>query len=142
MVLIHFNLKNPIMVGSKKHDNVQFYTEVVEASEQVDASRRSMYDPDEMDQEQRERQLRKRLNEAFKDFCKKVENTMNKAGSKKEVRGGSEEKKKTKRLRRGIGRRSDEDLRRAQGGEATKTATGTRRRGDEALRMLHPSLSS
>eukprot|EP00518_Triparma_eleuthera_P015994 CAMPEP_0197547062 /NCGR_PEP_ID=MMETSP1320-20131121/1493_1 /TAXON_ID=91990 /ORGANISM="Bolidomonas sp., Strain RCC2347" /LENGTH=1081 /DNA_ID=CAMNT_0043106757 /DNA_START=39 /DNA_END=3281 /DNA_ORIENTATION=+ len=84
MVLIHFNLKNPIMVGQKKHANVQFYTEVVEASEQVDTSRRSMYDPDEMDQEQRERQLRKRLNEAFKDFCKKVENTMNKAGSKKE----------------------------------------------------------
>ena len=60
MVLIHLNLRNPIMVGSKKHENVQFYTEVVEASEQVDANRRSMYDPDEMDQEQRERQLRKR----------------------------------------------------------------------------------
>jgi nucleosome binding factor SPN SPT16 subunit len=32
-----------------------------------------MYDPDEMDDEQRERQLRKRLNQAFKDFCKKVD---------------------------------------------------------------------
>ena len=60
MVIVHFNLKNPIMIGSKKHENVQFYTEVVEASEQVDGNRRSMYDPDEMDQEQRERQLRKR----------------------------------------------------------------------------------
>ena len=80
MVLIHFNLKNPIMVGNKKHENVQFFTEVVEASEQVDGNRRSMYDPDEMDQEQRERQLRKKLNEAFKEFCKKVEHTAKSCG--------------------------------------------------------------
>jgi len=72
------------MIGSKKHDNVQFYTEVVEASEQVDGNRRSMYDPDEMDQEQRERQLRKRLNEAFQGFCKKVELVSGKYGNKKE----------------------------------------------------------
>jgi nucleosome binding factor SPN SPT16 subunit len=37
-----------------------------------------MYDPDEMDDEQRERQLRKKLNEAFKDFCRKVENVARK----------------------------------------------------------------
>ncbi|GMH75505.1 hypothetical protein TrLO_g8991 [Triparma laevis f. longispina] len=84
MVIVHFNLKNPIMIGSKKHENVQFYTEVVEASEQVDGNRRSMYDPDEMDQEQRERQLRKRLNEAFQGFCKKVELVSGKYGNKKE----------------------------------------------------------
>lgn len=73
MVLVHFHLKNPIMVGKKKHLDVQFFTEVVEASQAVDNGRRSMYDPDEMDDEQRERQLRKRLNSAFKDFCKKVD---------------------------------------------------------------------
>jgi len=73
MVLVHFNLKNPIMIGRKKHDNVQFYTEVIDSSEQVDGSRRSMYDPDEFDEENRQLQLRKRLNEAFKVFCKKVE---------------------------------------------------------------------
>lgn len=73
MVLIHFHLKNPIMIGKKKHSDVQFFTEVVEASQAVDNSRRSMYDPDEMDDEQRERQLRKRLNQAFKEFCKKVD---------------------------------------------------------------------
>ena len=43
-----------------------------------------MYDPDEMDQEQRERQLRKRLNEAFQGFCKKVEIVSGKYGNKKE----------------------------------------------------------
>lgn len=73
MVLVHFHLKNPIMIGKKKHVDVQFFTEVVEASQAVDNGRRSMYDPDEMDDEQRERQLRKRLNQAFKDFCKKVD---------------------------------------------------------------------
>ncbi|GMI35190.1 hypothetical protein TeGR_g3113, partial [Tetraparma gracilis] len=81
MVLVHFNLKNPIMIGKKKQENVQFFTEVVEASEQVDGNKRSMYDPDEMDDEQRQRQLRKKLNEAFKEFCKKVETVSKRFGN-------------------------------------------------------------
>merc|ERR1712159_661800 len=48
-------------------------TEVVDASVALDSARRSMYDPDELDEEQRERQLRKKLNEMFKEFCKKME---------------------------------------------------------------------
>ena len=80
MVLVHFHLKNPIMIGKKKHSDVQFFTEVIDASQAVDNSRRSMYDPDEMDDEQRERQLRKRLNSAFKDFCKKVDAVAKKNG--------------------------------------------------------------
>lgn len=80
MVLIHFHLKNPIMVGKKKHRDVQFFTEVIDASQAVDNSRRSMYDPDEMDDEHRERQLRKRLNQAFKEFCKKVDSVAKKNG--------------------------------------------------------------
>lgn len=80
MVLIHFHLKNPIMIGKKKHSDVQFFTEVIDASQAVDNSRRSMYDPDEMDDEQRERQLRKRLNQAFKEFCKKVDAVAKKNG--------------------------------------------------------------
>eukprot|EP01082_Thalassiosira_pseudonana_P010309 g9274.t1 g9274 contig36:246525-250335(+) len=80
MVLIHFHLKNPIMVGKKKQQDIQFFTEVVDASQAVDAGKRSMYDPDEMDDEQRERQLRKRLNEAFKEFCRKVESVARKNG--------------------------------------------------------------
>ena len=73
MVLIHFYLKNPVLVGRKKSQNVQFLTEVVDASVALDSARRSMYDPDELDEEQRERQLRKKLNEMFKEFCKKME---------------------------------------------------------------------
>eukprot|EP00548_Thalassiothrix_antarctica_P007330 CAMPEP_0194136608 /NCGR_PEP_ID=MMETSP0152-20130528/6618_1 /TAXON_ID=1049557 /ORGANISM="Thalassiothrix antarctica, Strain L6-D1" /LENGTH=1170 /DNA_ID=CAMNT_0038833343 /DNA_START=378 /DNA_END=3890 /DNA_ORIENTATION=- len=80
MVLIHFHLKNPIMVGKKRQKDVQFFTEVVDASQTVDNNKRSMYDPDEMDDEQRERQLRKKLNAAFRDFCKKVDAVAKKNG--------------------------------------------------------------
>jgi len=80
MVLIHFHLRNPIMLGKKRQKDIQVFTEVVDASLQVDAGRRSMYDPDEMDDEQRERQLRKKLNQAFKEFCRKVESTAKKNG--------------------------------------------------------------
>ena len=73
MVLIHFNLREFIMIGKKKHKDIQFYTEVVDASQNLDGARRSNYDPDEIDEEQREREMRKKLNMAFKDFCKKVE---------------------------------------------------------------------
>lgn len=77
MVLLHFHLKNPIMVGKKKCSDVQFLTEVVQASLNLDGARRSAYDPDELEEEQREREMRKRLNIAFKDFCKKVERVAN-----------------------------------------------------------------
>ena len=80
MVLIHFHLKNPIMIGKKKQTNLQVFTEVIDASQAVDAGRRNMYDPEEMDDEQRERQLRKKLNEAFKEFCRKVERVASKNG--------------------------------------------------------------
>lgn len=73
IVLVHFHLKDPIMIGKRKQKDVQFYTEVIDASENLDQSRRSSYDPDELDSEQRERELRRRLNAAFKEFCQKVE---------------------------------------------------------------------
>jgi nucleosome binding factor SPN SPT16 subunit len=73
MVLVHFHLKNPIMVGKKKQENIQFLTEVVDSSLSLDASKRSAYDPDEIDEEQREREMRRRLNGAFKEFCLKLE---------------------------------------------------------------------
>eukprot|EP00605_Chrysophyceae_sp_TOSAG23-4_P002193 GSChrysophyteH1.ASY1.ANO1.2423.1 assembled CDS len=73
MVVIHFHLKDFIMIGKKKHQDVTFYTEVIDTSVSLDASKRSSYDPDELDEEQREREMRRRLNLAFKDFCMKLE---------------------------------------------------------------------
>ena len=34
--LVHFNLRDPIMVGKKKATDVQFYTEVMEAVQTLD----------------------------------------------------------------------------------------------------------
>jgi nucleosome binding factor SPN SPT16 subunit len=73
MVLIHFHLKDFIMIGKKKQKDVQFYTEVIDASLNLDGPRRSAYDPDELDEEQREREMRKKLNLMFKEFCLKLE---------------------------------------------------------------------
>jgi len=72
IVLIHFNLKHPVLINRKKHSNVQFYTEVVEKSEALKKKKRSMYDPDEIDEEQRERKLKRKLNDLFKKFQLKV----------------------------------------------------------------------
>ena len=73
MVLVHFHLKDFIMIGKKKQKDVQWYAEVVDASINMEGSKRYSYDPDELDEEQREREMRKRLNTAFKEFCQKVE---------------------------------------------------------------------
>jgi nucleosome binding factor SPN SPT16 subunit len=80
IVCIHFHLKNFIMIGKKKHKDITFYTEVLEASQNLDGRNRSMYDPDELDEEQRERALKKRLNQMFKDFSGKVEKVAEREG--------------------------------------------------------------
>eukprot|EP00935_MAST-01C_sp_MAST-1C-sp1_P000632 g632.t1 len=74
IVCIHFHLKNFIMIGKKKHKNLTFFTE------NLDGRNRSMYDPDELDEEQRERALKKRLNQMFKDFSSKVEKVAEREG--------------------------------------------------------------
>ena len=50
-----------LQVGKKKTQDVQFYTEVMEVNQAIDAGRRSMYDPDELEEEQRERETRNRV---------------------------------------------------------------------------------
>ena len=42
IALVHFHLINPIMVGKKKTNDVQFYTEVMDTVQTLDAGRRSM----------------------------------------------------------------------------------------------------
>jgi nucleosome binding factor SPN SPT16 subunit len=73
IVLIHFSLRHPILIGKKKHREVQFYTEVVDSSEALDARGRNDYDPDELADEDRQRQMRQSLNLAFFKFVRKVE---------------------------------------------------------------------
>jgi nucleosome binding factor SPN SPT16 subunit len=75
VVLLHFHLRHPLLIGKKKFREVQFYTEVVERVVAVDGRGRSDYDPDELNEEDRERQLRVKLNKAFKTFATKVEDS-------------------------------------------------------------------
>jgi len=72
IILLHFNLKNPIMFGKKKQQDVQFYTEVGEITTDL-GKHQHMHDRDDLAAEQAERELRGKLKQAFKGFCEKVE---------------------------------------------------------------------
>lgn len=79
IILLHFNLKNPIMLNKKKHFDIQLYTEVGEITTDL-GKRQHMHDRDDYAAEAAERDLRNKLKLAFKSFCDKVE-----AASKGEI---------------------------------------------------------
>ena len=75
IALVHFHLHHPIMIGAKKAVDVQFFTEVMDVVQTLDAGsgRRNAYDPDEIEEEQREREMRARVNKTFAGFVKRVQ---------------------------------------------------------------------
>ena len=73
ITVLHFHLHEPIMVGKKKTHDVQVFAEVMDAVQSLDGGRRSMYDPDEIEDEQRERERRNRVNADFQAFTKRVQ---------------------------------------------------------------------
>lgn len=73
LVLVHFHLRNEIMIGNKKVKDLQFYVQVMEAVVKLNEGRRRQFDQDELEEEQRERELRNRTNKAFLRFTKEVE---------------------------------------------------------------------
>lgn len=73
IVCVHFHLKNDIFVGKKKTKDVQFYIEVMEAAVRLNETRRRQFDQDELEEEQRERDVRNRTNRTFLKFTKEVE---------------------------------------------------------------------
>ncbi len=75
IVIIHFNMKSPIMIGSKKVQDVQFFKEAGNAADDLDmkSSRKRMNDMDELEQEERERQQKIKLNNRFANFVKMIE---------------------------------------------------------------------
>lgn len=72
IILLHFTLKNAIMFGKKRNNDVQFYTEVGEITTDL-GKHQHMHDRDDLAAEQAERELRQKLKTAFKTFCDKVE---------------------------------------------------------------------
>jgi nucleosome binding factor SPN SPT16 subunit len=77
IVLIHFRLRNSIMIGAKKTLDVQFYTEAGIQSDDLDMRRRSGMDIDEIQAEQRERKFKEKLNKEFKNFVESVQSVSN-----------------------------------------------------------------
>ncbi|KAM0950639.1 putative peptidase M24, PH-like domain superfamily, FACT complex subunit Spt16 [Dioscorea sansibarensis] len=72
ITLLHFHLHNHIMVGNKKTKDVQFYVEVMDVVQTLGGGRRSALDPDEIEEEQRERDRKNRINADFQNFVSKV----------------------------------------------------------------------
>lgn len=72
IILLHFNLKNPIMLNKRKHFDIQLYTEVGEITTDL-GKRQHMHDRDDYAAEAAERDLRNKLKLAFKSFCDKVD---------------------------------------------------------------------
>ncbi|XP_057434287.1 FACT complex subunit SPT16-like [Lotus japonicus] len=72
ITLLHFHLHNHIMVGNKKTKDVQFYVEVMDMVQNVGGGKRSTYDPDELEEEQRERDRKNKINVEFQTFVNRV----------------------------------------------------------------------
>ncbi|KAF5454235.1 hypothetical protein F2P56_023915 [Juglans regia] len=72
ITVLHFHLHNHIMVGNKKTKDVQFYVEVMDVVQTLGGSRRSAYDPDEIEEEQRERDRKNKINMDFQNFVNRV----------------------------------------------------------------------
>ncbi|KAK6159772.1 hypothetical protein DH2020_003153 [Rehmannia glutinosa] len=72
ITLVHFHLHNHIMVGNKKTKDVQFYAEVMEMVQNIGGGKRSAYDPDEIEEEQRERDRKNKINMDFQHFVNRV----------------------------------------------------------------------
>ncbi|KAL1669350.1 FACT complex subunit-domain-containing protein [Schizophyllum commune] len=75
LVIIHFHLKAPIMVGKRKATDIQFFREAtdVQFDETGNRKRKHRYgDEDEIEQEQQERKRRQQLNKEVKGFAEKI----------------------------------------------------------------------
>ncbi|KAB1202090.1 FACT complex subunit SPT16 [Morella rubra] len=69
---LHFHLHNHIMVGNKKTKDVQFYVEVMDVVQTLGGGKRSAYDPDEIEEEQRERDRKNKINMDFQNFVNRA----------------------------------------------------------------------
>lgn len=72
IVLVHFNLHNPILIGKKKSHDVQFYREAGAQTDDLDLRRRGN-DYEEYEQELKEKQIREKINDEFQKFTKNVQ---------------------------------------------------------------------
>lgn len=75
IVLIHFHLKAPIIIGKKKTKDIQFYREASDVQFDETGNRKRKYragDEDELELEQEERRRRAQLNKEFRKFSELI----------------------------------------------------------------------
>ena len=72
VALIHFNLKNPILVGKKKVSDIQFYRDIGSQADDLNVRGRG-YDYDEYEMEIKEQKRIEAMNKEFLKFTKNVE---------------------------------------------------------------------
>jgi nucleosome binding factor SPN SPT16 subunit len=73
IVLIHFNLKNPILVGKKKVNDIQFYREVGSQADDLNMKGRGN-DYDEYEMELKEQKKKKKLIQNLQGLLKMLKN--------------------------------------------------------------------
>jgi nucleosome binding factor SPN SPT16 subunit len=76
IVLIHFHLINPILIGKKKTRDVQFFREASDIQFDETGVRKRKHrhgDEDEFEAEQQERRRRQELDRLFSSFARKIE---------------------------------------------------------------------
>jgi len=67
------------MVGKKSRKDIQFFTELIESSTLLDNKRRALGDADEIEEERREREMRKKMNGVFRSFVSRVQKAAERA---------------------------------------------------------------
>ncbi|KRW98162.1 Peptidase M24, structural domain [Pseudocohnilembus persalinus] len=72
IIVLHFHLKNPLIINKKKTYDVQFFTEVGVGAVDLNQKRRTGMD-DDYDDEEQEKLMRKKLNKDFKLFIRAIQ---------------------------------------------------------------------
>lgn len=81
IVLIHFHLSQPQIVGGKKTNDIQFFMEAGNLVDDLDFRKKRYYnDHEELEMEQRERENKKKLNKKFLRFSKLISEVAKKNG--------------------------------------------------------------
>jgi nucleosome binding factor SPN SPT16 subunit len=73
VVILHFYLKNPIVINKKLTKHVQFYTEVGVSTEDLNDPRKKNRGYDDYDEEELENQAKEHYNKLFMEFVKYVQ---------------------------------------------------------------------
>lgn len=79
LIIVHFHLKNPIILAKKKVNDIQFVREVGSQSDDLHMNRRGN-EYDEYQAEIQEQMMKEKMNKEFLNFTEKVQNELKQKG--------------------------------------------------------------